>query len=167
MQAFGLSLQMGSVKRTTLLPPKSSLFKVFHSPRARIGSVKNISLNLARTRHITITVRRIQHCALRESPFGWPRQPAVRKSSRDSYRPPQLPSREIRAFRRLTAMEETGQQKPSGSEQGPGATRVVEYVRMSTEHQQYSTESATGICRRPRNDHHADIHGCRQKRPSN
>src|ERR1022692_2785165 len=38
-------------------------------------------------------------------------------------------------------MEETGQQKPSGSEQGPGATRVVEYVRMSTEHQQYSTDN--------------------------
>src|SRR5450755_2727358 len=38
-------------------------------------------------------------------------------------------------------MEETGQQKPLGSEQGPGATRVVEYVRMSTEHQQYSTDN--------------------------
>src|SRR5450631_1513956 len=38
-------------------------------------------------------------------------------------------------------MEETGQQKPSASEQGHGATRVVEYVRMSTEHQQYSTDN--------------------------
>jgi DNA invertase Pin-like site-specific DNA recombinase len=38
-------------------------------------------------------------------------------------------------------MEETGQPKPTASEQDHGATRVVEYVRMSTEHQQYSTDN--------------------------
>jgi DNA invertase Pin-like site-specific DNA recombinase len=35
----------------------------------------------------------------------------------------------------------TGRQSASSSQCGPAATRVVEYVRMSTEHQQYSTEN--------------------------
>ena len=38
-------------------------------------------------------------------------------------------------------MEETGRQQASSCPSGTGATRVVEYVRMSTEHQQYSTEN--------------------------
>src|SRR5712692_5062832 len=42
-------------------------------------------------------------------------------------------------------MEQTGRQQASSSQQGPGATRVVEYVRMSTEHQQYSTDNQRKI----------------------
>jgi len=38
-------------------------------------------------------------------------------------------------------MEEMGRPQASSSQSGPGLTRVVEYVRMSTEHQQYSTEN--------------------------
>ena len=38
-------------------------------------------------------------------------------------------------------MEETGRQQASSCLSGTGATRVVEYVRMSTEHQQYSTDN--------------------------
>ena len=38
-------------------------------------------------------------------------------------------------------MEETGLQPTSSCQSGTGATRVVEYVRMSTEHQQYSTDN--------------------------
>jgi len=55
-------------------------------------------------------------------------------------------------------MEETGQQKPSGSEQGPGATRVVEYVECqpSTNNTQLIINGkSSSNMRRPRNDHHA------------
>src|SRR5258708_32298548 len=38
-------------------------------------------------------------------------------------------------------MEETGRQQAPSCQSGTGATRVVESVRMSTEHQQYSTDN--------------------------
>lgn len=37
--------------------------------------------------------------------------------------------------------------EPGSSQSKPSATRAVEYVRMSTEHQQYSTENQRGIIR--------------------
>src|ERR1700723_2961202 len=44
-------------------------------------------------------------------------------------------------------MDETRRQPTSSAQSGPVATRVVEYVRMSTEHQQYSTENERKIIR--------------------
>ena len=44
-------------------------------------------------------------------------------------------------------MDETRRQPTSSAQSGPVATRVVEYVRMSTEHQQYSTENQRKIIR--------------------
>src|SRR6516162_6532030 len=44
-------------------------------------------------------------------------------------------------------MEETARQFASSGQSGSAATSVVEYVRMSTEHQQYSTENQRKIIR--------------------
>ena len=47
-------------------------------------------------------------------------------------------------IRRVAAMESI---EPGSSESKPSAARAVEYVRMSTEHQQYSTENQREIIR--------------------
>src|SRR6202167_504613 len=51
-------------------------------------------------------------------------------------------------------MDETRRQPTSSAQSGPVATRAVEYVRMSTEHQQYSTENQQKVIRQ-----YAEQHG--------